>query len=107
MYQPHPTSVKVRDLLRKVHRSIQKKKFSKPSGYHLLKGTKINIDPHTVMPFHLTRNMDLARESKAFPPWKRFENEVAPRPPEGRKLFLSPYHHAGASTGARPGHRIS
>ena len=31
------------------------------------KGTKINIDPHTVMPFHLTQNMDLARGSKVFP----------------------------------------
>ena len=41
------------------------------------------------------------------PPWKRFENEVAPRPPEEPEHRLSPYHRAGASTGGHPGHRIS
>ena len=31
------------------------------------------------MTLHMTGKMDLARGSKAFPPWKRFENEVAPQ----------------------------
>ena len=91
-----------------MHRSNSKIfQFSKPSGYHLFKGTKINIDPHTVMPFHLTRNMDLARESKVFPPWERFENKVAPRPPAEREHSHRPHHRAGASKGGHPGHRIS
>ena len=39
----------------------------------------------------MTRKMDLARGSKVFPPWKSFENEVAPHPPAGTEPHPSPY----------------
>ena len=74
MYQAHPTCVKVRDLLRKVHRSNSCFfQILEAKSITFFKGTKINIDPHTVMPFHLTQNMDLARGSKVFPCFSSME----------------------------------
>ena len=111
MYQAHPTCVKVRDLLRKVHRSnsiffqFSKQKvspFSKAQRLILIR----TLWCHSTWLRTWTSQEDL-KFFHVFPPWKRFENEVAPRPPEEPEPRHCPYHHAGASTGGHPGHRIS
>ena len=73
MYQAHPTCVKVRDLLRKVHRSNSFFPILEAKSITFFEATTINIDPHAVMPFHLTQNMDLARGSKVFPCFSSME----------------------------------